>query len=72
MGHESQGYTTSDQCHRNNTQKVKKLVKGNRHGNSDNTAAENCPPKHFSNPKHCLNLRFLRFKETCCYWTSRT
>ena len=29
MEHESQGYTISDKCPRNNTHKVKKLVKGN-------------------------------------------
>ena len=28
MEHESQGYTTSDRCSRNNTHKVQKLVKG--------------------------------------------
>ena len=28
---ESEGYTTSDSCPRNNTHKVKKLVKGNRY-----------------------------------------
>ena len=31
MEHESQGYTISDKCPRNNTHKVKKLVKGNIH-----------------------------------------
>ena len=30
MEYESQGYTTSDSCPRNNTHKVKKLIKGNR------------------------------------------
>ena len=49
MEHESQGYTTGDRCPRNNTHKVKKLVKGNRYWNSDNRAAENCPLTH------CLN-----------------
>ena len=48
--HESQGYTTSDRCHRNNTHKVKKLFKGNRYGNSDNRFAGNCLPTHYSNP----------------------
>ena len=31
MEHESQGYTTCDSCPRNNTHKVKKLVRGNRY-----------------------------------------
>ena len=39
MEHESQGYTTSDKCHNNNTHKVKELVKGNRYWNSDNKLA---------------------------------
>ena len=30
MEHESQGYNTSDRCPRNDTHKVKKLVKVNR------------------------------------------
>ena len=43
MEHESQGYTISDKCPRNNTHKVKKLVKGNIHWNSNKRVAENCP-----------------------------
>ena len=43
MEHESQGYTTSDKCPRNNTHRVKKLVKGNIHWNSNNRVAKNCP-----------------------------
>ena len=31
MEHESQGYTTSGRCPRNNTHEVKELVKGNRY-----------------------------------------
>ena len=31
MKHESQGYTTSDRCPRNNTHKVKKFVKGKKY-----------------------------------------
>ena len=50
MEHESQGYTTSDRCPRNNTHKVKKLVKGNIYWNSDKRVAENCPPTHSPNP----------------------
>ena len=50
MEHESQGYTTSDRRPRNNTHKVKKLVKGNRYSSSDNRVAENSPPTHCSNP----------------------
>ena len=49
MEHESQGYTTSDRCPRNNTHKVKKFVKGNRYWSSDNRVVENCPPTHCSN-----------------------
>ena len=40
MEHESQGYTTIDRCPRNNTHKVKKLVKGNGYSNSNNKVAE--------------------------------
>ena len=50
MEHEIQVYTISDRCPRNNTHKVKELVKGNRYSNSDNRVAENCPPTHCSNP----------------------
>ena len=49
MEHQSKGYSTSDRCPRNNSHKVKKLVKGNRYCNSENRVAENCPPTHFSN-----------------------
>ena len=60
MEHESQGYTTSGRCSRNNTHKVKKLVKANRNGNSNNRVAENCPPMHCSNlPKSSWSLRKL-------------
>ena len=52
LEHESQGYTTSDRCPRNNTHRAKKLVKGNRCLNSDNRAVKNCPPAHCT---HCLN-----------------
>ena len=54
MKHESQGYTTNDRYPWNNTQKVKKLDKGNRHCNSHNRVAENCPAAH------CLNSWGLR------------
>ena len=50
MEHKSQGYMTSDRCPMNNNHKVKNMVKGNRFWNSDNRNAENCPPKHCSNP----------------------
>ena len=60
MEHESQGYTSSDRCHMNNTHKVKKLVKGNRYWNWDNRVAGNCPPTHCSNlPKGSWGLRKL-------------
>ena len=60
MEHESQGYTSSDRCHMNNTHKVKTLVKGNRYWNSGNRFAENCPPAHCSNPpKGSWGLRKL-------------
>ena len=50
MEHESQGYTITDRCPRDNTHKVKKLVKRNRHWNSGNNVAENCPPTHYLIP----------------------
>ena len=57
---ESEGYTTSDSCPRNNTHKVKKLVKGNRYWNLDNGVGENCSPTHFWNPpKASWGLRKL-------------
>ena len=60
MEHESQGYTTNDRCPRNNTHKVKKLVKGNTYWNSDNRVVENCPPTQCSNPlKGSWDLRKL-------------
>ena len=60
MEHKSQGYMTSDRCPMNNNHKVKNMVKGNRFWNSDNRNAENCPPKHCSNPpKGSWGLRKL-------------
>ena len=47
---ESQGYNTCDRRTRNKTHKVKKLVKGNKYRNSDNTVAQNCLRSHCSNP----------------------
>ena len=61
MEHESQGYTISDGCPRNNTlYKVQKLAKRDRYWNSDNRDTGNCPPTHFSNPlKGSWGLRKL-------------
>ena len=67
MEHESQSYTITDRCHRNNTDTAKKLVKGNRHWNSDNRVAAN---SSYTLPES--SERFLRFKDTSCYWNSRT
>ena len=40
MEHESEGYTTSERCPRNNTHEVKELVKENKYWNWDNRVAE--------------------------------
>ena len=72
MEHESQGSTTSDRCPRSNTDKVKKLAKGNMYWSSDNRVAENYPPTHCLNPpKGSWGLRKLvvagpeEHKSTC-------
>ena len=60
MKHKSQGYTTGDNCSRNNTHKANKPVKGNRYWNSDKRVVENCPPLHCWNPpKGSRGLRKL-------------
>ena len=60
MEYESQGYTSSERCPMSNTDKVEKLVKGDRYWNSVNRVAENCPPKNYSNPpKGSWGLRKL-------------
>ena len=71
---ESQSYTIKDRCPWNNTHNFRKLDKGNRYWNSDNTVAENCLLTHCSNPpKGSWGLRKLivtvpkcAVKTVCC------